>query len=278
MPFVKDGVAYIPLQPSADHKHRFALIDVEDMPRVSAIKWMAVTGGLTLYVRATNGSKLAKHHENLANFIMRSSYGERFDHENGNGLDNRKLNLRPATEAENSRNRVKTTSPHVTSRFKGVMLTGAGRWTAAIVHDGVKSVLGTYDAEEEAARAYDEAAIRLFGQFAKTNADMGLYDNAQPVRALDGHDEDARQLGEYVPAVTTPEGWQHVLGVHNPDRQRFSPVVGLTMHRRQRVLLYRLADGSVVSPKAYVGTHPTEAELEQYRAEYRAHKAAKRAA
>lgn len=52
MPFVKDGVAYIPLQRSADHKNRFALVDTEDAARISAVKWMAVRSGLTIYVRA----------------------------------------------------------------------------------------------------------------------------------------------------------------------------------------------------------------------------------
>lgn len=273
LPFVKDGIAYIALQRSADHKHRFALVDEADAARASAIKWMAVPNGLTIYVRATSGNGLARHHENLANFIMRSQPGERFDHENSNGLDNRRANLRPATEAENSRNRLKTTSEHVTSRFKGVTLDGS-RWIASISHEGQKSVLGTFDAEADAARAYDSAAIRLFGQFAKTNAAMGLYDNAAPVRDLSGHDEDVRQLGEFVPAVPAPEPWQEVLGVHNPERQRFSPVVGLKMHRRLRVVLYRLADGTCVSPKAYIGTPPSEADLQRFRAEMRAHKAA----
>ena len=85
-----DGVAHIPLQVTSHHKRWFALVDVEDMERVAAIKWMGLKSGRTIYVRATSGKHLAKHHESLQNFIMRTQPGERINHENNNGLDNRK--------------------------------------------------------------------------------------------------------------------------------------------------------------------------------------------
>lgn len=86
------------------------------------------------------------------------------DHINGNTLDNRRSNLRVCSAAQNTQNR------RGTSRygFKGISPNGK-RWQAKIASQGVVTCLGTYDTREEAARAYDAAARRVFGTFAKTN-------------------------------------------------------------------------------------------------------------
>jgi hypothetical protein len=100
------------------------------------------------------------------------------DHRNGDGLDNRKRNLRPATVSQNQMNspgRVATRR----SNFKGVSR-GSGRnadkWRAAIKVEGKSRHLGYYagdaDGERQAAEAYDAAARQYFGQFAWTNFDM----------------------------------------------------------------------------------------------------------
>ncbi len=86
------------------------------------------------------------------------------DHINGDKLDNRRSNLRVCSAEQNTQNR------RGTSRygFKGISPNGK-RWQAKIASKGVVTCLGTYDTREEAARAYDEAARRTFGEFAKTN-------------------------------------------------------------------------------------------------------------
>ena len=82
------------------------------------------------------------------------------DHANGDGLDNRRVNLRLASMTENARNqRVRLHS----SQYKGVSaFRRTHRWTAAI-H------LGYFLTERAAAEAYDDAARRLFGEFARCN-------------------------------------------------------------------------------------------------------------
>lgn len=280
MPFIKDGVAYLPLQKSHRHKRWFALIDVEDYERALDVKWMGIKSGRTIYVRATSSRYLAAHHMNLHAFVMRAQPGERFDHKNGNGLDCRKINLREATPAQNARNRLKTDSRHVTSRFKGVSGTSSGRWAATIAFEGETSVLGLFDAEDDAARAYDVAAKRLFGEFAKTNADMRLYDNADPVRDLTGHSmKPGKPPGEYVSRETLagePEGepW-HVMFSGNPERNNFHPVVGLARHHRNKSILYRLANGKCVYPSDYTGPSVTAEEINGMRAELTAREAAR---
>lgn len=91
------------------------------------------------------------------------------DHENGNGLDCRRDNLRRGSDADNSRNRVAYIGK--ASRFKGVRPYSYtdGMWEARITVGGVVIHLGIHLTEEAAARAYDAAAIEHFGRFAWLN-------------------------------------------------------------------------------------------------------------
>jgi hypothetical protein len=89
------------------------------------------------------------------------------DHINGNGLDNRRCNLRPVTSQQNRANQRKTRG---TSQFKGVYLRRRERnWEAAIKVNRRRIYLGTFSSEVEAARAYDAAARHHFGEFAALN-------------------------------------------------------------------------------------------------------------
>jgi len=88
------------------------------------------------------------------------------DHINGNGLDNRKENLRLATTPQNVRNA--RLSLRNSSGFKGVKRKRQ-KWQASIVFNGKTIRLGVFDAREDAARAYDIAALLLHGEFARVN-------------------------------------------------------------------------------------------------------------
>jgi hypothetical protein len=90
------------------------------------------------------------------------------DHANGNGLDNRRSNLRLATGTQNNANR--RLASNSTSGFKGVNLyKRTGRWRAHIAIHRQQKHLGYFRTAEEAARAYDIAALALFGEFALIN-------------------------------------------------------------------------------------------------------------
>lgn len=88
------------------------------------------------------------------------------DHANGNGLDNRRENLRPAGQGLNTANGRPQAGK--TSRFKGVRRHPGGKWQARI-GVGQPIYLGQFDDEEDAARAYDAAAIAAWGEFARPN-------------------------------------------------------------------------------------------------------------
>lgn len=263
MPFIKDGVAYITLQPVPRQSRWKALIDIEDIDRVSTTKWYGQRSGRTIYVRATSTKMLPAHHASLHMFIMRAEPGQRVDHINGNGLDNRKANLRFATAQQNSWNSLKTDSPHVTSRFKGVILTSSGRWAASITKDADVHVLGMFDAEEDAARAYDEAAVRLFGEFAKTNAEMGLFESEGVVRDKSGWVGEIPAGAEFVRTAPELEPWERI-DAPNPSREDFAKVVGFARHHRHKTILYVLDSGKTVRPSDYQGPKVPDSELNQF--------------
>jgi hypothetical protein len=99
--------------------------------------------------------------------------GERIDHVNGDTLDNRRSNLRPASTADNNKARRKYGAyggRPTSSRWKGVSLRRrTGRWEASIQSGGVAHYIGSFGSEREAALAYNEAASRLHGEFAVMN-------------------------------------------------------------------------------------------------------------
>jgi hypothetical protein len=93
------------------------------------------------------------------------------DHEDGDGLNNCRSNLRDGAGFRNKGNTgMRSTN---TSGFKGVSRKGNSGWQARITVNSEMVCLGTYDTPEGAADAYDRAAVRHFGEYAKTNAMMG---------------------------------------------------------------------------------------------------------
>jgi len=144
-----------------------AIVDDEDFERLSQNRWCY--DGKRHAVR--RGSKFSDGHQRII-YMHRDVIGATpefvVDHINGNGLDNRKCNLRMCTVMENSRNQ--RLGARNTSGFKGVHFhKGGQKWQAYIKHHGKRYHLGMYNTPEEAARAYDEAARLLFGEFALTN-------------------------------------------------------------------------------------------------------------
>ncbi len=100
--------------------------------------------------------------------ILQPTDGKQTDHINHNTLDNRRQNLREATPLENSRNKKQGKGK---SRYKGVSPV-KGRWIAQIGIGG-QNYIGSYKTEIDAAKAYDAAAMKHFGEFARLNFTQG---------------------------------------------------------------------------------------------------------
>jgi hypothetical protein len=147
-----------------------AVIDDEDA-HLAAFKWRISTHkrSCTLYAIRWSGPRATKRRLRLHREVLGITDPLlEVDHVNGDGLDCRRGNLRIATRAQNQRNRTKQRNN--TSGFKGVYWnTEARRWLAQIKVERIRKHIGYYATAEEAARAYDAAALRYHGEFARLN-------------------------------------------------------------------------------------------------------------
>ena len=140
----------------------YAICSEEDFAILSAMKWFHVFDGNAIYAAtSSSGGRMLKMHSAVIG-------GPGADHINGDGLDNRRCNLRYATNSQNQMNRSKFAEAH--SRHKGVTWNIRDlRWTARIQANGGRINLGSFRNEVDAALAYNTAAVNYFGTFARAN-------------------------------------------------------------------------------------------------------------
>lgn len=151
---------------------KIAFVDDEDFERLAKWKWYAWSrrrAGRLVWYAARAGRKGEARTVWMHRELMDAVTGELIDHENGDGLDNRRrANLRRCTRAGNMHNMAKR--PGCSSKYKGVYWDSRECcWRSKIkLHDKGYG-LGTFDEEEDAAIVYDVAAQLLFGEFARLN-------------------------------------------------------------------------------------------------------------
>jgi hypothetical protein len=154
-------------------KNGFAIVDDEDFDELSRYKWHRVRNSQsnTLFYarRFTSDSEQAlgyPKHRYMHHQVLNTPPRQRVDHKNSDGLDNRRENLRPATHFQNMHNRRKNKTSRTT--YKGVHSAKTG-WTASILVDGKSVYLGLHRTQREAAIAYNAAATKYYGEFARLN-------------------------------------------------------------------------------------------------------------
>lgn len=150
---------------------KFALVDDADYDELSRSKWHAVKAHKTFYacraaLNPATGIKTNK--QSMHRQILMPKGNLVVDHINHNGLDNQRSNIRVCSHTENMRNREKNYSNK--SGYKGTTWDKHHKKWKSFIHLGGKDkILGYYFCLIRAAKSYDEAASKYYGEFALTN-------------------------------------------------------------------------------------------------------------
>lgn len=149
-----------------------ALVDADLYPELSKYKWTITRrGGTRVYAKRGFGPASNHKYVYLHHAILPPKPGFTVDHKNSEHpfcvLDERRSNLRYATKLQQQHNRRKSINSK--NKFKGVSQLPSGRFSAKMTILGQKTYIGTFDTEEQAAKACDARAKQYQGEFAKLN-------------------------------------------------------------------------------------------------------------
>jgi len=142
---------------------RFTIVDDEDFEWANQWKWYLNTSGYAVRVDYHQQKRTIY----LSRMICHTPIEMETDHINGNRLDNREINLRICTRTQNRQNRI--IHKNNSSGYKGVTFDKRKRKWCAQIKCSKHIHLGYFDCLKDAARAYDLAAKKYFGEFARLN-------------------------------------------------------------------------------------------------------------
>ena len=147
----------------------FVIVDLRWACMLSTITWNLSTSSCRGYVKCDNPKYKNKRTSTyMHRLIMDVKKNEYVDHINGDTMDNRECNLRICTLEQNQANQMKRKNK-TKSIYKGVSINRIGKYIAYIGFKNKYIHLGCFNDEKEAALAYNEAAKKYFGDFARIN-------------------------------------------------------------------------------------------------------------
>ena len=158
--------------------NQIALVDNVDFEHLNQFRWFPVRrrkvtyAGRSVWSDTKQQPRVVLMHCDLMNPPPKLMV----DHQDHNGLNNQRSNLRICSNSENLCNRPKPC--HNTSGYKGVIINHKRNAIyGRIRKNGIEYHLGTFQTVEEAARAYDVKALELHGEFAYLNFPDKLSNN-----------------------------------------------------------------------------------------------------
>lgn len=163
---IEDGTVYIRIASKA-HGEQVIIFDESDLPLLQEHTWSIGKGKETYYarthVRINGKQKFIAMHRLLMGFP-----NQPIDHKNRNGLDNRRSNLRPATNAQNQAN--SRLQRNNTSGHRGLYWNKTlKKWQVYMKKNGQRNYLGSFLSKEEAASVYAKAFIEFYGEYASSD-------------------------------------------------------------------------------------------------------------
>lgn len=152
-------------------KNKYTIVDDEDFDYLNQYNWYYKENrkggyGVAASRLGSSKNKIVRMHR----FILNAPEHLQVDHINRNPLDNRKHNLRLANHQQNSQNIAKRKTS--ANKYKGIYKRNDGRrkcWVAQIKYNGKNIYIGSFFTQEDAAKAYDVYAFKLFKEFAYIN-------------------------------------------------------------------------------------------------------------
>ncbi len=176
----------------------FARVDDEDYLKLSKGKWwISKCGGRVYAYGSIDGLRKISMHRYL---LEETDRRVDVDHWDGDTLNNQRCNLRRATRTLNNAN--SKPNKHNTSGFKGVRFDSQrGLWSARIM----TKFLGRFDIIEDAARAYNDEARKLWGDFAWLNDVSPLFPTIE--RSLINRNNTSGFKGVYFNKLNTVKVW-----------------------------------------------------------------------
>lgn len=142
------------------------IIDFDDYLKYGKMKWSISNGGYVVcgeYVKGSGKKNQKTKHYQMHRLVTDCKKGMVVDHKDRNTLNNSKSNLRVCCYSKNGGN------SGTFKKYKGVQMLPSGRYRAYITKDGKRTYGGVFSSEEDAAKKYNEMAVRLFGEFSLTN-------------------------------------------------------------------------------------------------------------
>jgi hypothetical protein len=158
---------------------KVALIDDEDFEKVYNIKWHVSKIKNNEYAAGAKTINKKRIYFTMHRLILQLNGNVSVDHIDHNGLNNQKNNLRICTQTQNIVNSRKARTWHqkeTSSKYKGVSFSKRSKkWRACMTINNRFKYIGTFSVETDAAKAYDDAMINYYGEFANLNFPENYY-------------------------------------------------------------------------------------------------------